>query len=1034
MAGGDDTPKVPPKDRGTGDKGTGDRLTRDAPGRGSSAPAVNEAAMAQSIVDLRDKYRADVEGLIKLGERLQKEFKAAGKKLPLVRRTAAQELLRVYKALQDFESALPRGPGGVLMQRTPFSKKPVPWPGRPRALDRIAPFSDANVKEWRAAAQEAGAPIPARTPKKYPTGPPKVIKKADDSFFKVFLIKVPGMSLAHAVGKNILMAKILRVLSHQALTEKEAAAIAPKLDIWKYLVLDYGDTPEHKTKVLDSFDVGFEYGVKLKNEFLAEAQKLSPKPLDTKQRITAPVNEFSREYRPDNSEDERAWYAALRMKGAKRDRDSGYKPGEVVSKDGIVFVGPETGDSMFMAPDGRLYLVKQASLHDQQLEAVRIGVVNAAGGVILGWAVVILGAAAIAGPAAVGAASEALGATLLGSEVAGTAAAGTGLLDSVLYSRFAVWLGMNWHVVLAEGGFYFGLGAFVYNFNPRQFAEDFKRDPVAALTDLAQQLASLAHDAGEARQAGLNVRPQGGIAAAPDDEPPPTLPPASRPTTSTGQDEPTITTPVRPAAPTVADDTPTTTPTTRPTAPPAPADDPQPPTRNDVLRRDTGNKLLQDGKPANDNRLTNPAANDNLVADEVAPPVVMKRTGTDDLPITDDGTTGVTTASRDRNSRSTNGTIGRVTPATGSGGGGSDKGSGSGGGSGNGGGSGKGGSGGGKGGPGKGGGGSDGGDGGDDDEAARNRGTARNKPAAANDNDRAIGPARQTLGARGPWKPVAPPEAPRYTDRRGPLLQRLLRVRQIDDEGQRTNAGGARNGRTVGVPVLGSLKRKTLDAWIKGLQDKSLKEDDLLKLTPTPSKPPAKGQPPPPPRPSPTTTVDTLEEAADAAISEDYRHRLALATRMDVVSVNRSNNVGDQAADLQARLDGRPRAIPFTVRTRDGQHVQFDDFDFATGQPIESKAIANLVPPGTTRQEAIHAYEEQMTKEARAARDNEVAKPVRWDVPPNVHQDLIDEAWGAVPKDLRDWVVVGPPRPLIQVRPPDPPPPPPPPPPKPPKK
>jgi hypothetical protein len=387
MGDGKDGGKFGGKERGTGDKGTDSRLTRDPP----------TAARTRSRRPRPSWTCATSTGPTSRGSSssgaAQKEFKAAGRKLPRPPHRG-QELLRVYKALQDFESALPRGPGGILMQRTPFKPKPVPWPGRPRALSRIPPFSDANVKEWRAAVQEAGAPIPARTPKKYPTGPPKVIKKADDSFFKLLLIKVPGMSLAHSAGKNILMTKILRVLSHQALSEKEAAAIAPKLDIWKSLVLDYGDTVEHKTKVLDDLLVGWEYSVKLKNEFLAEAQKLSPKPLDTKQRIVAPVNEFSREYRPDNSEDERAWYAALRTKGKSKDRDSGYTPGEVVSKDGIVFVGPETGDSMFMAPDGRLYLVHQASLRDQQIEAFRIGVVNAAGGVILAWAVVVLGSGA----------------------------------------------------------------------------------------------------------------------------------------------------------------------------------------------------------------------------------------------------------------------------------------------------------------------------------------------------------------------------------------------------------------------------------------------------------------------------------------------------------------------------------------------------------------------------------------------------------------------------------------------------------------
>src|SRR5262249_13321058 len=117
MAGDNDRPRVGLKSRGIGNKGLEDRSIRDT-------PAPDESALAQAIVDLRDKYRADIEGLIQLGNRLQKEFQAAGKKLPLVRRTAAKELLRVYRVLQGFESASPRGPGGILMQHTPFGKTP----------------------------------------------------------------------------------------------------------------------------------------------------------------------------------------------------------------------------------------------------------------------------------------------------------------------------------------------------------------------------------------------------------------------------------------------------------------------------------------------------------------------------------------------------------------------------------------------------------------------------------------------------------------------------------------------------------------------------------------------------------------------------------------------------------------------------------------------------------------------------------------------------------------------------------------------
>jgi hypothetical protein len=59
--------------------------------------------------------------------------------------------------------------------------------------------------------------------------------------------------------------------------------------------------------------------------------------------------------------------------------------------------------------------------------------------------------------------------------------------------------------------------------------------------------------------------------------------------------------------------------------------------------------------------------------------------------------------------------------------------------------------------------------------------------------------------------------------------------------------------------------------------------------------------------------VDGLEDIIDEALSEEFRHQLALATRMTVVSVNRSNNIGDQAADFQAPQEGRPHAYAFTM-------------------------------------------------------------------------------------------------------------------------
>jgi len=53
MCVGNDTPGLPPKERGTAGEAIGNRLS-------DPAPKVNEAALAQATVDLRNKYRASV--------------------------------------------------------------------------------------------------------------------------------------------------------------------------------------------------------------------------------------------------------------------------------------------------------------------------------------------------------------------------------------------------------------------------------------------------------------------------------------------------------------------------------------------------------------------------------------------------------------------------------------------------------------------------------------------------------------------------------------------------------------------------------------------------------------------------------------------------------------------------------------------------------------------------------------------------------------------------------------------------------------
>lgn len=606
---------------GRRERGTDRRATRDP-------PPVDEAARAQAILGLRDKFRADVDGLIKLGRALHKEFVAAGTKLPLLRRTAATELLRVYKALQDFESGnTPRGPGGILMQRTPFKKEPVPWPGRPKSLAAVEPFSDKNVQAWRVAAGESGPPLPKPVPKPVVTKPPKPVKRAEPNYISASLIKVPGMSWATPAGQTRILTNVLRVFSHQALSDDAARAVAVQMDILKYLVLAFEETLEYKTRVLESFPLGHEYSVRLRKEFLVDAQKLTPVPLDANQRWNVQINDFSSLHRVDNSPEEKLWYAQNKMKATTRDYDTGYMPGQVVSNDGIVFVG----GTIYMAPGGELYQVKQASRRDQLLEAFRVGVLNSAGGVILAWGVVAIGAAALAAPAIVGPT-----AAWVSSMVGGSAATTAAVTKSILTHRFVQWLGLNWPALLAEGSFYVALGGVAINFDVRTFVRLLREDPEAALKMLIQAFAELGHSYMEARTSG----PGGGgyrtgtADVDPDPSPAP-LPPRA------------LATPDQPVD------------VVAPTPPVAPADT--------TLKRMIGDALVKQGKPSNDSRMTNPALDvgDAAEAEVIqAPVVVWKSTGTGDAQaVVEDNTTAVTSASRTKNVGTT-ATKGSVTSTT----------------------------------------------------------------------------------------------------------------------------------------------------------------------------------------------------------------------------------------------------------------------------------------------------------------------------------------------------------------------------------
>ena len=208
-------------------------------------------------------------------------------------------------------------------------------------------------------------------------------------------------------------------------------------------------------------------------------------------------------------------------------------------------------------------------------------------------------------------------------------------------------------------------------------------------------------------------------------------------------------------------------------------------------------------------------------------------------------------------------------------------------------------------------------------------------------------------------------------------------------------------------PTLGLRQRTQLREWSRGLASGEITEAEILNgrtKTGQPGRKPVKG----------AMRLDTLESTIDTGLREQFRHRLALATGIHVVSVITSDNVGDQAADLQAQLAGRPRAYSFVTETADGQRVQFDDFDFGTGQPIESKSIAALVPPGAPRDVVIKGYTQQMEKEARAARDNGLG-PVKWLVPPDVDLDLVDNVYRRLPPEIRQHIYI-PSRPAAPIR------------------
>jgi hypothetical protein len=650
MGGGAPATAFTPAEQGVGNRLTGtNRLTHD-PSPADRAAA--DDAGARAVLERQKAFRADPPGLIQLAEELQQTFLRAGEKAPRTRRAAAIELLRIYGKLKEFESSnTPRGPGGSLQYKAPPGMRLQPWTRKhPRVVADIPPFSTQNVRAWEAAAAAAGPPLPSLAPPRVTSPPPKpkpVVKKPPDRF-GIQIIKLPGMTLKSKGGQIQILASILRVLSRQALSGAEAYAVASKLDFSKYWVLDFEDTVEYATKVFEGYSPGNPHTFRLKNDLLQDLTRFTSLPLYPEQRVQRAVNDFSSEYFPDFTNDERLWYVIERIKHSpNRDPNSGHKPGEVVSADGVMFVGPEPSSSLYWTPNGRLYLVPQKSLREQQIDAVIKGFVDARGGVILGYGVIVVGVAAYAAPAVVGAFASAL--APLFTTV-------TGLLESVSYSQFVVWLGMNWEVVTLKAaaiGAGVSLAVKIANFDPAAWYAEFRKDPKKALGDAIYLIAETVHDYFELRQGfgpgTPRLTPAPGTPRGPaiDDQPAP------------------VPTPSRPAGPTRQPTTVTTEPDVA--APPVPGGAKPPPSGDMLGSHDQSfwsndastptNRLASRPQPdlpytdelaARRSRMTNPstasAADQPATAVQVQPARVLKKTGTGSVDvIEDDQTAGITT-------------------------------------------------------------------------------------------------------------------------------------------------------------------------------------------------------------------------------------------------------------------------------------------------------------------------------------------------------------------------------------------------------
>jgi hypothetical protein len=333
--------------------------------------------------------------------------------------------------------------------------------------------------------------------------------------------------------------------------------------------------------------------------------------------------------------------------------------------------------------------------------------------------------------------------------------------------------------------------------------------------------------------------------------------------------------------------------------------------------------------------------------------VVLKRTGTDDLPAAaDDGATGISMTARTPASRSASSAQTSVAPAAGSTPAGAS--------------------------------------------AGQRQASAGGRPARpagptapppVDGADRLIDPARRALQRWARSQPGRIPRHPDYANPNAPMADRLNFI---------ANTHVALVQRDRSNPnLLTTIQQRRLLKWRNGLASGTISEDQILKT---------RGGP----------TINSLEKRIDAALKEEFRHNLARATGMPVVKIVRSDNEGDRAADLHAQLAGQPRAYAFVTETDAHETVQFDNFDFRTRQPIENKSISELVLVQAPRAEKLREYRSLMERGAVAARDSGVG-PVRWDVPPDVDLDLVDHVYRNLPSDLRAHVQI-PLRPAAPIR------------------